>query len=185
MKKFNTFLVIFFFVCIVNIYEIRMLTLPIFFTIAIILRVKKYHKSARLCGCFCVLILLTHVFEINNCIDKIRFPIFKPFYEKAAKSIIEEERNITENVKPYKYEKSISCIFLTQLHEYTVFRNEDIISVYFPTRVNFFDSRGYVYTEDISNVNNKEDTQRKDIVALEIYDCFEAIDEDWVYIQVY
>lgn len=169
-----------------SIYQIRMGTFWVFLLIMVIARVRKRRKTARLCGCFCVLILVSHVYLFNEFIDKVRFPILRPFYEARAKTFLEEEKKSGSEGEMQKRRNSSSCIFLTQSHEYEINRRGNIISIYFPTDANFFSGHGYIYTENDPNAAELDYTQNENILlTIKDYDEIDFIDEHWAYIKRY
>lgn len=183
MKKWYVLLCISFLLCMLSIHQIRMRMILLYLIVIIIAFIKKRRNIAGICGIFCVGILVSHFYKVSINLDKLRFPIFKTFYEMEAKTILKEDKDIKGEINPHNINKRNSCIFLTQDCSYHVYRENKNISVYFPTEVSFFHSRGYVYCEDTLDETSYSNTE--DLLAIKNYDYLEIIDEHWVYIQIY
>lgn len=183
MKKWYVLLSLSFLLCMLSIHQIRMRMILLYLIVMIIALIKKRRNIALMSGIFCVGILVSHYYLFNNYLNKLRFPVFKTFYEIQAKTILKEEKEINNEITPYKIDKRNSCIFLTQDCSYHVYRDDKNISVYFPADVSFFHSRGYVYCEDALDETSYSNID--ELLAIKNYDYLDIIDGHWVYIQVY
>ena len=186
MKKLNVVLIISFLVCLLSLHHIRMRMFWFYILVIVIIDIKKYRRTAALCGCFCIAILMSHFYLINEGLDRFRFPILKSFYVKEAKDILTDEKALDEEDVPHKTGKIRSCLFFTYDHTYHLYKDRQAVSVYFPTTVNFFQSYGYVYCEDEFDVDDPIYSLRNDeALAIEHYDWAEVLDEHWAFIRVY
>ncbi len=169
-----------------NIHRIRMGTFLIFLVIAIVAGVKEQRRTVHLCVCFCILILVSHVYIFSDYIDIVRFHILKPLYQKRAEAFLEEEKLSDDEEDGCKYKNSRSCLFLTTGHDYEIHRKGRIISVYFPTSANFFSGSGYIYTENDPDAADLVYTQNENILmTITAYDRIQFLDDHWAYIKKY
>lgn len=183
---YNIALIFSFILCMLSIDQIRMRMFWIYILILIIAVIKKNRRIVKVCGCFCCIILLFYFYFLNNSLDKFRFPILKPFYEKEAKSILKDEKTLNDETNPHKVGERLSCLFLTDDHSYVIYRDNQTISIYLPTQRNFVHTYGYVYCENEFDVDAPGDSPRNDeVLAIQNYDYIDILDEHWAYIQIY
>ena len=182
----NIALIFSFILCMLSICQIRMRMFWIYILILIIAASKKNRTIVILCGCFCCIILLSYYYLTANYLDRFRFPILEPFYEADAKAILKDEKVSEGEYTRHTVGDRGSCIFLSYSHEYHIYRDNDITTIYLPVQRNLLHSYGYAYCENEFDVDAPAYSLRnEEVLAIENYDWVEILNEHWAYVKVF
>lgn len=120
-----------------------------------------------------------------ECIEKIRFSLYKNSYEKTATALIEDNKD--KKYTDWTYKQDISYWNLASMGEVQYKKYDGACLVYFPTYQSFSSSSGYIYFEnkEMENYLKAPVTAGGQAMQSKSYEEIEYLTENWAFIRLY